>query len=134
MTMKTNIHRRYQYTLTRSFGTWQHRYLIECRYGATEFWVSEYDKDGVMAGHEPQSGLESHFRQPPDYMAEHAPSHPECHALKAPCWHDGTSLYAQENLLPLWRERRSEMEVFDWLDREADRLDQRFAPQLSDPA
>ena len=48
------------------------------------------------------AGLEAHYRTPPDYMADQAPMHDECWLLKCPCWHDGTSLYAHDVLLPFW--------------------------------
>ena len=34
-------------------------------------------------------------------MSNNPPSHDECHILKSPCWHDGTSLYAEEHYVPL---------------------------------
>ena len=71
---------------------------------------------------EPSGGLEAHYRIPPHYMEDQAPSHARCHAIDAPCWHDGTSLYASEVLIPQWRMRSSEMEVFEFLLSEIDRL------------
>ena len=48
------------------------------------------------------AGLETHARIPPDYMRDQAPSHDHCWLLKCPCWHDGTSLYANDHYVPLW--------------------------------
>lgn len=48
------------------------------------------------------AGLEEHWRSPPPYMDDRAPSHDVCWLLHCPCWHDGTSLYAMETLLPLF--------------------------------
>lgn len=47
-------------------------------------------------------GLEIHYRAPPDYMRDAEPSHKECWLLKAPCWHDGSSLCASETIIPFW--------------------------------
>lgn len=48
-------------------------------------------------------GLEFHYRTPPGYLAKDPPSHEKCWLIDAPCWHDGTSLYASETLIPFWR-------------------------------
>lgn len=47
-------------------------------------------------------GLEVHYRQPPDYMRGDAPSHYDCQIIGGPCWHDGSSLYAQDYWIPIW--------------------------------
>ena len=47
-------------------------------------------------------GIEYHYRTPPDYMKEDAPSHHNCFLLGGPCWHDGSSLQASEYWVPLW--------------------------------
>ena len=49
------------------------------------------------------AGLEAHYRSPPAYMANQAPSHRQCWLLGCPCWHHGTSLYAQDVFLPAWQ-------------------------------
>lgn len=123
---------RYTYTMTvRPWGSIEHVYLIVSRHGAIHFWVTEYTaKTGPCSNTEPSGGLEAHYRQPPGYMADKAPSHDECFALKAPCWHDGTSLYASETLIPRWLNRQSEPEVFGWLVQEVDRLN---PPEDEDP-
>lgn len=63
--------------------------------------------------------LETHYRQAPDYMADKSPSHFDCWLLKGPCWHDGTSLYADEFLIPFWRQDPDNNErIFALLKRE----------------
>jgi hypothetical protein len=72
--------------------------------GATSEWIG---------------GLETHYRSPPDYMGNSAPSHDHCHILKSPCWHDGTSLYASERLIPEWlADRHNHDAIFEMLKRE----------------
>lgn len=46
-------------------------------------------------------GISIHYRRPPKYMADHAPSQDQCWLLYAPCWHDGSSL-ALEWWIPFW--------------------------------
>lgn len=45
-------------------------------------------------------GLEIHYRNCPDYMNPKEPSQEHCWLLDAPCWHDGSSLYACEFVMP----------------------------------
>ncbi len=45
------------------------------------------------------AGLETHSRTP--LYADEAPSHDYCWLLKCPCWHDGTTMYAEETYLPM---------------------------------
>ena len=72
--------------------------------GATSEWIG---------------GLETHYRSPPDYMGNSAPSHDHCHILKSPCWHDGTSRYASERLIPEWlADRHNHDAIFEMLKRE----------------
>ena len=109
---------RYKYEMTVRHGGIEHCYSIVCRQGAIHFHVTEYLEDGFMKGHEPSGGLEMHYRTPPDYMADQAPSDDRCPFIHQPCWHDGTSLYASETLIPKWARRDSEIEMFWVLVRE----------------
>ena len=64
-------------------------------------------------------GLEIHYRQAPEYMSDKSPSQTDCWLLKGPCWHDGTSLYAREFLIPFWRQDPENNErMFALLKRE----------------
>ena len=85
------------YRLNLWCGTWRHSYVIEGAKGAIEFTVSEYGKDRGRG-----SSLERHLVTPD---GDAAPDHPMCQTVSfRTCWHDGTSLYAEENLLPQWEE------------------------------
>jgi len=67
--------------------------------GALHLHISEYsEKD-----HEASGGIEVHYRHPPDYMQDKAPSQDECWLLKCPCWHDGSSMAASDRWIPLWQ-------------------------------
>lgn len=64
-------------------------------------------------------GIEQHSATPPDYMAGSSPSHEHCWLLNGPCWHDGSSLYASEVIIPFWREDPTNNErMFDFIRRE----------------
>jgi hypothetical protein len=88
----------YRYT-NQGFGD-DHNYVVRGRHGAAQFHVHERGEHGI----DTFAGLEWHYRSPPSHMADDCPSHEQCHWLgNNACWHDGTSLYAQEKLLPLWQ-------------------------------
>ena len=116
---------RYQYRLMLQFGHWVHYYELIGARGGLHFHVSDHGEDYEKKyyGHRMIAGLEIHYRTPPDYMAHQPPSQDECDLLKAACWHDGTSLYAHDVLLP----------IFDGRDHEGmfrllvDEADKRFA-------
>lgn len=93
----------FEYRLTMPFGTPRHCWTCIGRHGAMHLHISgphHYD------GRENWSaGLETHHRQPPEHMEDDAPSHEKCWLIGGPCWHDGTSLYASEQLLPEWQRK-----------------------------
>lgn len=68
---------------------------------------SAYVSEGLQ---DPSGGIEVHYRYPPEYMADDAPSHDECWVLKCPCWHDGSSLQASERWIPMWELDRNDHE------------------------
>lgn len=45
-------------------------------------------------------GIEEHRREPSDYQDPEKPSHEDCRLIGR-CWHDGSSLYASEVLIPI---------------------------------
>jgi hypothetical protein len=60
-------------------------------------------------------------------MAEQAPSQDKCWLLHCPCWHDGTSLYASETVIPFWLVAPHDHErMFQFLIRE---YEDRFIPK-----
>lgn len=112
---------RYRYELTEFVGTWTHRWVIVARHGAVEFWVRQHLG---MPNLDDSAGLEMHWRVPPPHMETEAPSHDKCHSLGGPpCWHDGTSLYATEQLLPLV-DFSNPRDMFLFLLSEVGRLDE----------
>lgn len=63
--------------------------------GGMHFWFHE-DSDGEKHG-----GIEQHSRKPM-YDWDRAPSNDKCWLLDGPCWHDGSSLQAEEFWIPLY--------------------------------
>lgn len=90
---------RTKYEYTRPFGHGRHDWFVIGARGAIHLHISEPSD----AKYDCVAGLEFHYRSPPDYMEDQAPSHDVCWVLKCPCWHDGTSLYAHEFYLPIWK-------------------------------
>lgn len=115
---------RYQYRMWLFAGHWKHSYELIGRWGGIHFHVTDF-ADNPHASERYSAGLEIHYRQPPPYM-DGPPSHDECFLLKAPCWHDGTSLYAQERILPLFNGRDHDT-LFRFLAGEADERFSEFA-------
>lgn len=95
---------RCKYTYEKPFGDPKHVWTVIGRHGAIHFHVSDMGEDrSRQYGTDRYSGgLECHYRMPPDYMGNQAPSQDTCWLLGQPCWHDGTSLYASERVIPFW--------------------------------
>lgn len=71
-----------------------------------------------------QGGLEVHRRAPPSYRdADGKPDHADCWLLKGPCWHDGTSLYVSEVVIPYWQvDPDNEARMHNFMRREYAKL------------
>ncbi len=68
--------------------------------GAIHFWFSECSQTSKdVFGQSKYGGVEMHSRVPLSYSKEE-PDHENCWLLNAPCWHDGSSLYAEETYIP----------------------------------
>lgn len=104
----------------RLYGQPHWTWLVVGRKGAVHFHVSDCGKEnGEKYGQRYSGGLEIHYREPPSYMADHAPSQNRCWVLKCPCWHDGTSLYASERVIPFWLSAPDDHErIFRFLEHE----------------
>ncbi len=86
---------RCEYRYSKQFGNQHHLWICIGARGAVHLSITVYhdskDKD---------AGLEFHSRTA---TSDEAPNHDLCWLLKAPCWHDGISLYASEHFLPIWQ-------------------------------
>ena len=118
--LPTDLPRHYRYSMEQVFfaGSWRYNYKLVGRHGGMNLHISgphHYDSADHWS-----AGLETHYRQPPRYMCDQPPSQDECWLLKCPCWHDGTSLYAQEEYLPMFL-RKDHTGILRQMARDADR-------------
>lgn len=113
-------YRHEKYTWEKPFGSVRHMWQLIGPKGGIHFAVS------LTPEYSPACGLEIHSREP---QWDRAPDQNPCWLIGAPCWHDGTSLYASDVLWPEIEKmlRRSDHEaIFRVLEHEADK---RFAPE-----
>jgi len=112
---------RCKYEFTLRFDNPFHVYSVLGALGGLSFHVTDRgEKEAEEAFGRYSGGLEAHYRTPPDYMSERPPSHDECWLLCAPCWHDGTSLYASETIIPYWLTAPDDhVRMFKFLEQEA---------------
>jgi hypothetical protein len=113
----------HKYTWSKPFSSVRHEWSLCGPIAAVHFHVS------VSAEHGDTAGLEIHYFEAPEYMADRAPSHIDCAYTGGRCWHDGTSLYAMETLWPMIEPmlRSGDHEIIfhlleDELSRRMDRL------------
>lgn len=66
--------------------------------GGIHFWFMEYEVDGNVNR---VGGVEIHRSSAADYQRGE-PHHENCWLLNGPCWHDGSSLMAQDTYIPMW--------------------------------
>lgn len=93
------LDKKYRYKIEKTPQPWDtalmvYNYYVFSEFGALQLHVSEYKSgDGIARSF----GLERHYNYRPSYMERGtAPSHKHCWLLEAPCWHDGSSLWAEE--------------------------------------
>ena len=101
LNLPNNLPRRYRYKMATDFrfGNWTYSFELIGARGGVHFHVSgPHNYDG---GEHWSAGIEVHHRVPIN-SEDTPPSHDKCWLLKAPCWHDGSSLWAQEEFLPVF--------------------------------
>lgn len=99
------------------------------KHGAVHHWHEQAsDWSQQHFGEKYFGGLEVHHRHRPDWGSEE-PCRTDCWILNGPCWHAGSSLYADEVTIPCWERcqamgdmepfwRRLEIEYHDRLSNE----------------
>jgi len=88
-------HSKYEYSLP--FGNPVHVWSVIGRHLAIHLRLTDIKNHGLSGG------IELHHREPPEYMADEAPSDIRCELLQGPCWHDGSSMAATEFWIPFWQ-------------------------------
>lgn len=93
---------------TREASSDQFGFAVVGDLGAMEFWM--------FTDHPDLGGVEAHRRDPSEYQDDRS-KHDDCPLLDgAPCWHDGTSLWASEHWIPLYQQCGEE---WVWAELEA---------------
>lgn len=123
---------RYRYRMELFGGHWHHSYELIGRWGGLALNITDFGDENIkILGQRYSAGLECHYRQPPNYMSDAPPSHDKCSVLGGcPCWHDGTSLYAQEHFVPLF-DGVSHDRMFRHLAADADGRFEACAPEAA---
>ncbi len=119
---------RMEYRAQWYYDCFQHFWIIEGAKGAVHFHTDDNEERRQKYGG--TAGLEIHWRTPPPYMANDAPSQSPCWLLNQPCWHDGTSLYAMETLFPLV-DFSDPLRFFKYLKPEMKRFDDEESPDVA---
>ena len=88
---------RSKYEFAIEFDIPRHVWTVVGRHLAIHLHISE------LKDHGPSGGIEYHYRQPPEHMKDDAPTQDQCWLLKAPCWHDGSSMQATDYWIPQWQ-------------------------------
>ena len=81
------------------FNPWggYHAWYLVGPHGAVHVHISE-PRDG--ASYDPSGGIEVHWNTYcPSF--NRAPDHLECQVTKRPCWHDGSSMFVSDNIIPV---------------------------------
>lgn len=106
---------RSKYEFCIEFGNEKHTWSVIGRHLAIHLHIS------VLADHGPSGGIEYHYRQPPEHMQNEAPSNDVCWLLKAPCWHDGSSMQVTDLWIPRWQQApHDHARMFDLLEGAAE--------------
>ena len=103
-------------------GTRRHSFAVVGSKGAVEFWFHVDDMECSGFEKHARSG-DGHWLGTPDH-----PSHLNCELLGGPCWHDGTSLWASEFWVPLYKTGGADA---IWRELECD-YHQRFADKSAE--
>lgn len=109
-----------KYEYTHQFSSANHTWSVAGARMGVHLHISEM-VDGYKPEYGPRfsGGIEIHYRAPPDYMKDDAPSGNPCWLIHGPCWHDGSSMQATEFWIPFWQENPFDHErMFRALEKE----------------
>lgn len=90
--------RGHKYIWTHPYMSTRHHWEVLGPIGGVHFSASIMDNEAKYP--DPSCGLEFHHAFDPT-RGQEAPAHLDCPITGGRCWHDGTSLYAVENLWPI---------------------------------
>ena len=93
----------FEYRYTRQFGEPFHQWSIVGALAGLHVWIKDRGEEfEEQFGSRYSGGIEVHYRTPPSYMSDDAPTYKSCWLLGCPCWHDGSSLQTTEYWIPAW--------------------------------
>lgn len=95
---------------------YEKRWVVVGELGAIDFHCSHAHLE-VSQRFGVTGGVEYHYRHPTEYMGDdYSCTHEHCWMLSGKCWHDGTSLWASEHWIPMFK---SLGESWVWSELEA---------------
>ena len=112
----------------------RHTWVVVGIQGAVHLWIEKSVSRGLPKWF---GGLEVHYAEKPSHCNDDLPDHEYCRLLCGPCWHDGSSLVAEEHWIPFWQDSPDDNErMFAQLRREADEIfeteaDEAFAAEAA---
>ena len=89
-----------KYVYSKPFGMVTHSYYAIGGAGGVVLWFRNHGK--IDEQQHWGAGLEVHSRSPWPHSPHDGPLHLHCEVTGGACWHDGTSLYPTESLLPIF--------------------------------
>jgi hypothetical protein len=107
MTRKLNMQYRFN---PKRFGSREHSYEVVGQLGGVHLHITEFQRDADLGLPPASGGLEFHYASCPP-GEDRPPDHAPCNIIGRPCWHDGTSLYVSEVLLPFWELYKNDPET-----------------------
>lgn len=114
---------RWRYEMCSHYGYTDHTWYLVGARGGVHLHISDRGEDAARTYGRYSGGVECHYRTAPSHMKNRPPSHDECNVLKAPCWHDGSSLLCSDTFIPAFEHGASHNTMFgllvgvanDWL-------------------
>jgi hypothetical protein len=82
-----------------AWGTIYHSWFLVGPQGAVHVHIAQSDK------FEGGGGIECHWNEYRPEFAR-APDHLECQVTKRPCWHDGSSMFVSDHIMPMLNIKR----------------------------
>lgn len=111
--MKHKITRKHEYTETSYDKSWI--WFVENAHGGCHLHIRQHSAGETGLRH--YGGIEYHSRTPFGHGPDDAPDHRECYFLKCPCWHDGSSIAAEDAVSVFDPERNQHEEMFGYAER-----------------
>ena len=80
----------------------RHEFAVAHNGTGLHFWCERMPDVTGFTEREWFGGIEVHWSNCPPWATDRGPDHEHCWVLDGPCWHDGSSLQAEEIWIPRW--------------------------------